>query len=162
MRIEKNLSHHKLEEALREQGCAVCRLVDRAGHRYLDNLLYELVNDPGVQTEFRESLGLCNRHAYQMLDFGDGLGTAVLYRVATRRLLEVLSEFSDDPNPQTSLRALLGRLPTTESAIPEPGTGCLVCRTEEKAEVSYLRALLDGAEDGSLDGLLGGPGAVCV
>jgi hypothetical protein len=47
-------------------------------------------------------------------------------------------------------------------AIPEPGTGCLVCRTEEKAKERYLLALLDGAEDGSLDGLLNGPGAVCV
>ena len=37
---------------------------------YLDNLLYELVNDPGVQAEFRDSLGLCERHAYLMLEQG--------------------------------------------------------------------------------------------
>jgi hypothetical protein len=37
------LSHHKLEEALREEreGCAVCRLVDKTGRRYIKGLLYE-------------------------------------------------------------------------------------------------------------------------
>lgn len=157
----KTFSHYELEEALRGTGCAVCRLVQHASHRYLDNLLYELVNDPGVRKEFKESLGLCNRHAHQLLDFGDGLGTAVLYRAATRNLLEFLSVVPDGSKPQASLRALLGRPPKAEPAIPEPGTGCMVCRSEGEAEERYLRALLDGAEDGSLEGL-DGPGAVCV
>jgi len=52
---EKGLPHHKLEEALREdrEGCAVCRLVDRTGRRYIEGLLYEDVNDPGVREGFR-------------------------------------------------------------------------------------------------------------
>ena len=158
----KSFSHYDLEEALRGRGCAVCRLVNHTAHRYLANLLYELVNDPGVQKEFKDSLGLCNRHAYQLLDFGDGLGTAVLYRAATRKLLELLSAAPDGPRAPAALRALLGRPPKADPAIPEPGSGCMVCRSEEKAEERYLRALLDGAEDGSLDVLLDGPGAVCV
>ena len=65
----------------------------------MDNLLYELVNDPGVQAEFRDSLVLCERHAYLMLDAGDGLATAILYRAATRKLLEFLSPVPDSPGP---------------------------------------------------------------
>ena len=53
----KGLSHYDLQDALRGRGCAVCRLVKRRGHRYLDNLLYELVNDPGMQREFRTRSG---------------------------------------------------------------------------------------------------------
>jgi hypothetical protein len=158
----KSFSHYDLVDALRSRGCAVCRLVNQAGHRYLDNLLYELVNDPGVQKEFKGSLGLCNRHAYQLLDFGDGLGTAVLYRAATRKLLELLPAASNGSRPRASLRALLGRPPKADPVIPEPGIGCMVCRSEGEAEERYLRALLDGAEDGSLEGLLDGPGAVCI
>jgi hypothetical protein len=72
---DKSFSHHDSREALQQQGRAVGRLVNRSGRPYLDNLLYELVNDPEVQAEFSDSLGLCERHAYLMLDAGDGLAT---------------------------------------------------------------------------------------
>jgi len=164
MGTEKGLPHHRLEEALREQkeGCAVCRLVNRTGRRYLESLLYESVNDPGVQADFRESLGFCSRHAYLMVGVGDGLGTAILYRAATRELLETLSQIPDTPKPHAPLRTLLGRPSKQQPAVPEPGTGCMICRSEESSEEAYLHALLDGAEDGTLDGLLDGPGAVCI
>ena len=64
----KGMSRFELEEALRQQGCAVCRLVERAGSSDLEYLLYDLVNDPDVQKEFRASLGLCERHAQRMLE----------------------------------------------------------------------------------------------
>lgn len=162
--LPKGLPHHKLVEALREQeeGCAVCRLVNQTGRRYLESLLYEDVNDPGVQAAFRKSLGFCSRHAYLMVGVGDGLGTSILYRAATRELLETLSQIPDVPKPRARLRALLGRPSKEEPAVPEPGRGCIVCRSEESAEETYLQALLGSAEDGSLDGLLEGPGAVCV
>ncbi len=158
------LPHHKLEEALRKQreGCAVCRLVNRTGRRYLESLLYEDVNDTGVQAGFRESFGFCSRHAYLMLDVGDSLGPSILYRAATRDLLEYLSRISGSPKPRSSLRALIGGSPKAGASIPEPGRGCMVCRSEEDAEDTYLRALLDGAEGWSHEGLLDGPGAVCV
>jgi Family of unknown function (DUF6062) len=161
---DRGLPHHKLEEVLREQreGCAVCRLVSRTGRRYLESLLYEGVNDPGVQSEFRGSLGFCSRHAYLLLDVGDGHGTAILYRAAARELTQILSRMSNAPKAQTPLRFLLGRPSTAEPALLEPGRGCMVCGAEEAAEEVYLRALLDGAEAGSFDGLLDGPGAVCV
>jgi hypothetical protein len=92
-------SHHDSREALQQQGRAVCHLVNRSGRPYLDNVLYELVNDPGVQAEFRASLGLCEPHAYLMLDVGDGLATAIQYRAATRKLLEFLWPVPDSPGP---------------------------------------------------------------
>ena len=38
----------------------------------------------------------------------------------------------------------------------------MVCGAEREAEIRYLRVLLDGAQDGSLGGLLGATGSVCV
>jgi hypothetical protein len=158
----KSIPHFKLEEALKQRGCAVCQLVKDAGLSYLDNLLYELVNDPDVQTGFRDSLGLCNRHAYRMTDMRDGLGTSILYRVVVRRELELLSQVSEPSKRSSVLSGFLWRSSTDTPAIPEPGIGCMVCRAEEEAEERYLRVLLEGAEDGSLEGLLDGPGAACV
>ena len=158
----KGMSRFELEEALRRHGCAVCRLVERAGNSYLDYLLYDLVNDPDVQKEFRASLGLCERHVGGMLEKGDGLGVAILYRAAVKELLGHLSEIPDAPRSQASLAKLLGRSTRVGPAVREPGDGCMVCGAEAEAERRYLRVLLDGTEDGSLGGLLGGSGGVCV
>jgi hypothetical protein len=158
----KGMSRFELEEALRQQGCAVCRLVERAGRSYLEYLLYDLVNDPEVQEEFRASLGLCERHVRGMLEKGDGLGVAILYRAAVKELLGLLSKIPDAPRSQASLAKLLGKSTKVEPAIPEPGDGCMVCSAEGEAERRYLRVLLDGAQDGSLGGLMAGSGSVCV
>ena len=70
----KGMSRFELGEALRRQGCAVCRLVEWAGNSYLDYLLYDLVNDRDVQKEFRASLGLCERHVGGCLRKGTDSG----------------------------------------------------------------------------------------
>lgn len=157
----KSLARHELEEALRREGCAVCRLVESVGRSYLDGLLYESVNDPGAQKEFRASLGLCDRHAHAMLEVGDGLGTAILQRVAVRALLDVLSKPPEEDGRRSLAASLFGRR-EEKPVFPEPGTGCMVCRAEDGAERRYLEVLLDGAEDGSLEGKLGGPGSACM
>ncbi|MDP9476997.1 MAG: DUF6062 family protein [Actinomycetota bacterium] len=158
----KGMSRFELEEALRQQGCAVCRLVERAGSSYLEYLLYDLVNDPDVQKEFRASLGFCASHAQGMLEKGDGLGVAILYRAAAKELLGRLSKIPDAPRSRASLAGLLGRSTKAEPIIPEPGEGCMVCDAERQAERRYLQVLLEGAEDGSLDNLVKGSGSVCV
>lgn len=159
---EKSLPHFKLEEALRQEGCALCRLVENTAHAYLDNLMYELVNDPAVQDEFKSSLGFCNRHAYQALKMREGLGMAILYGVAVREMESLLCRLADDPKPQNPFTGFLKRSSGDDLAIPEPGEGCMVCAAEDKAEERYLKVFLEGAEDGSLDSLLEGPGAVCL
>jgi hypothetical protein len=156
------MSRFELEEALHQQGCAVCRLVERAGSSYLEYLLYDLVNDPDVQKEFRASLGLCERHAQGMLEKGDGLGTAILYRAVVKELLGLLSKTPDAPKSRVSPTKLLGRPTKADPAIPTPGDGCMVCDAEDKAERRYLQVLLDGVQDGSLEDLVGRSGSVCV
>ncbi len=158
----KGMSRFELEEALRQQGCAVCRLVERAGRSYLEYVLYDLVNDLDVQKEFRASLGLCASHAQGMLEKGDGLGVAILYRAAVRELLGRLSKTPDAPRSQAFLPKFFGRSARVDPVIPEPGEGCMVCVAEGEAERRYLQLLLEGAKDGSLGDLVGGSGSVCV
>jgi hypothetical protein len=158
----RSIAHFELEETLRQEGCAVCRLVDQVGRSYLENLRYELVNDSDVQKEFRASLGLCNPHAHRMLAIGNGLGIAILYQATIRELLNLLSKVPEPLRPQTPLAVLLGYPSRAKPAVPEAGVGCMVCCTEDKAEERYLNVLLDGTENASLHGLLEGPEAVCV
>lgn len=164
---KKGVPHFELEDALTRDGCAVCRLVEEAGRSYVEALLYESVNDPGTQRSFRSSLGFCGRHARPMLSMNEGLGVAILYGVAAKEALGLLSGIPDAParpgaTLRTKLAALLGRGSRRGPAMPEPGDGCAACRVEEKAEGRCLHALVEGAAEGYLDGSLGGPGFVCL
>jgi hypothetical protein len=64
----------ELEQALRQEGCAICRLVLEGQERSLWILLWENVNDPGVRSDLRAGLGFCAEH------------TAALCHIATHRI----------------------------------------------------------------------------
>jgi Family of unknown function (DUF6062) len=88
---------------------------------------------------------------------------AILYRAALYELLGHLSKVPDASKSEVSLTKFFGRSTKEDPAIPEPGDGCMVCDVEQEAQRRYLRALLDGVAQGSLEqSLLDGPGSVCV
>jgi hypothetical protein len=72
--MNRTMSFYDLRDALSEPGCPICRLKARAAERYLDGLLWESVNDPGVRAQVRRLLsiyeaseGLCLPHFRQAL-----------------------------------------------------------------------------------------------
>ena len=61
---EKHLLYFTVLEAFQKaKGCALCELEAEATRRYLDSLLYESVNDPGVRENLVRAKGYCRRHA---------------------------------------------------------------------------------------------------
>ena len=89
---EKHLPYFTVLEAFQKaKGCALCELEAAGTHRYLDSLLYESVNDPGVREDLLHSRGYCLRHAHLLLGFQDGLGTAILYQDQARLFLDFLA-----------------------------------------------------------------------
>ncbi len=72
---------HDLREALSQSGCPVCRLVEVDTGRYLDNLLWENVNDPGLRREIRRARGFCREHTRMLASRpGASLGLALIAR----------------------------------------------------------------------------------
>jgi len=122
-------------EALQEtDGCALCELEARDMRRYLGNLLYENVNDVGVRANLVRSRGYCHRHAHMLLEFADGLGTAILYQDQVMRFARFL----------TSLRGLPARL--CRKKVPESWTHdalCPACAVQDESRRDYLRVFLD-------------------
>ena len=53
--MNKHTLYYNLRDAFAEEGCPICRLCSQAVDRYLDHLLYESVNDPGVRRNIRRS-----------------------------------------------------------------------------------------------------------
>ena len=159
---KKGASHFKLEEALHREGCALCCLVEEVGCSYLKNVIYESANNLDVHKKYRSSLGLCEHHARQSLEMNEGSGVAILCRATTQEILHILSKIPASPQPRKPLAVLLRSTTKAKRSILEPGDGCTVCQVEEKEEDRYLRALLEGAGDGSLHGHLNGPGTICI
>ncbi|WP_297497057.1 DUF6062 family protein [Thermococcus sp.] len=75
----------KLSETLQGRGCPVCRAMEKFEEDEIATILYEHVTDPGVRTKFRESMGLCTRHAWKTLEVALGnpllgpLGVSIIY-----------------------------------------------------------------------------------
>ena len=71
----------EVQEALKEPGCAVCRLASRSVGRLIQTVAYDQVNDIALRGELRAAHGFCNQHAYRWLrEARNVLGTAIIYR----------------------------------------------------------------------------------
>ena len=75
-----------LLDALREPGCPLCRLGDRAARRFIDGVLYESVTDPQMRATLVESHGFCPAHSEQLVAHHDALGSAIIYRSILKHL----------------------------------------------------------------------------
>jgi hypothetical protein len=144
----KPYSYYDLLERFAEPGCPVCALLKVAQRRYLSALLYEFVTDPGAQAQFRAARGLCNPHAWALLDQREGLvGVAILYEQAVSEWLDRLNEI-EPPISNGGLGRLFRRdLSGAGRLAPERECGC--CAQLAETERYALETLRDGLAEPS-------------
>jgi hypothetical protein len=132
-----------LLDRLSRRGCAVCGLLLHNENQYLDSLLYEFVNDAGIQQAFRLGHGLCNHHSWLLAHHhGYSLGVSILFEAA---LDEVINTLEKENSPfefsklETAVSGWFGGKANTrladklESEIP-----CLACASLCEAETRYI------------------------
>lgn len=153
--------YHQLRTVLLEQqGCPICHIGQNAGHAYLDGLLWESVNDPGIRATLTDSLGLCKRHSQDLLDFpGERLGVAILQNAI---LKEALLQLQTHPSPSSSPGWLRRKLRGHHQDIsaPEAASSCPACQQESAAESRALATLVEYFHN-DLDVLLRASGGLC-
>lgn len=137
----KHLTYFKLEKALAEGGCPVCRLTDAAVASFYEAFLYEKVNDVGLRAQFNADNGICNRHLYALLDRHDGLAIAVMYRPLLERIVDAVGSRAETP-----MNA--GR--------------CLFCGMEHEAEERYVTELANFLGDEELRTSFEGSDGLCA
>jgi hypothetical protein len=97
--VDKHTIYHEVLEAMRgAKGCPLCRLEADSVRRYLDSLLYESVNDPGVRAELVRARGYCRRHAHTLAGMRDAFGIAILYQDQVRLFAQFLADLPDTPS----------------------------------------------------------------
>ncbi|GAA5534052.1 DUF6062 family protein [Deinococcus aluminii] len=106
-------------DALEPAGCPVCRLTRSAAYHYLDSLIYEAVNDPGVRAALERSGGFCPPHFWLLTRVENPAGGVTML---TQALLE------EPP-----------RLPRQYAAHTWIGSGapCPACEVQAQAEDRY-------------------------
>jgi hypothetical protein len=163
--MKRTKSFFDLRDALAEPGCAVCRLNADTADRFLDSLLWESVNDPGIRRDIRQSQGFCRQHAWELIRDGSSLGVAILMHDLFKNLHRTIENARYQGVSALSVRrtqeALNRQLPSvaTEELVTQlsPQKACPACAQVSKMESIYLTTLLDhlGARGGS-DSLLPG------
>jgi len=76
----KLTSYYKLQEALGEEQCPVCFMLDKISTEYLDSVIYELITDYDTRQRVKAALGFCNWHAWKLAEMASAIGgVGILY-----------------------------------------------------------------------------------
>lgn len=102
--------YHDLRDAFGQSGCPLCRLSACTAERYLDTVLWELVNDVEVRAELNRARGYCQQHGWLLVRAGASLGIAILMRDVVKTLLDTVAENAVEDAPEAALLSLLRRL----------------------------------------------------
>lgn len=134
-----------LREALRREGCAICRLVREGEERWIWQVLYEFTGDPGVRAKFDRAFGLCHEHAYLLVkvveerELISGDGVARVYETIVRGYRQQLQEAATE--------LLRGHPARVRSTLQ--GTACPLCALSREAERRTIHTLLESLADSS-------------
>jgi len=153
--IKRDRLYSDLLEACGEPGCLLCRVTAAWVRRYLDYLLYERVNDPGVRATLRAARGFCVTHAWILTEgFGVALGTAIIQRDVLQAVLEAMDVGPSGRNGRSRAQEILRRL--------RPSTECPACAHRREVEDAAIQTLLKYLGDAQLAEALRGSSGLCV
>src|SRR5512146_2799232 len=78
---ERSTLYFEIVDALKAEGCPLCRLAQGGSDSYLRALVHEGVTDPALRQELRDARGLCYRHAWRLADWrGSTVGVSIIYQ----------------------------------------------------------------------------------
>ena len=138
----------ELYAALGEPGCALCTLTNQSAMRYVDNLLWQMVNEPEIREALNAARGYCQNHAWMLNRRGGALGVAILMHDVVKTALTVTDAKRGSPAKSRLTSFLRGggveeaedRQTADELAPQQP---CPICAHVQGFEHSLLMTLLD-------------------
>jgi hypothetical protein len=154
MMAEKDVLYHELLDALRADGCAICRLARKASDSYINALLYEGVVDVDLRQKLRDARGPCYVHAWRMAGRrGAVLGTAIVYR----DVINTLAKELEAPGK----RSLLGGKGSLAQRLAATAP-CPACSLEQDAVRRAIKTLLKHVADSEVAESYAAAGGLCL
>src|SRR5262245_7068148 len=155
---------------MRQGGCPLCVLVERAERKAVDLFLYDQVNDISRRDALRASRGLCLPHTAMLAEGRSALGVAILSRDIMRTMTAELEtetnrgarrergagENEQPVQPSVSsassavknfLSGMLGQTGAQVAGRIEPQAGCPMCAERPRIEAPLIAGLLHNLGD---------------
>jgi len=162
-------TYFDLCDALALPGCPICRLTESTVERFVDGLIYEKVNDPGLRSRIRESRGFCQQHARTLQRHGAALGVAIIMRDVLRDLLKATHAARSGPTQDRWYHRLARRLGHIKPSVPaliaaaSPQGACVVCEDVARLQKNCYEALWEAlADDGTFRATLKASDGLCL
>ena len=118
--MEKHLPYFSFIESIKKDTCPICNLVNKNIDKYIEDLLYEKINDIGIRKKFKENSGFCNYHAHLFLKYNDGIAISLLNKDI---LIDKINSINKKP-------PLIKKL--------KKKTNCQICELKKEYENHYL------------------------
>ncbi len=146
--VDKHFTYFTVLETLQKsKGCAFCDLKKKISFKYLDALLYEKVNDPGIRKELAKSNGYCHRHAHQLISLGGALGIGIIYNDQLSYFLKFIdSKKSKVSKTRHGKKRVQGNTGTVESMWIHEDM-CPVCIVEQETLSRYFVIFVDSLKE---------------
>jgi hypothetical protein len=136
-----------LIDEMEKSGCPVCNLLARDANKLLNTILYEYVIEPEMHGIFRASHGLCNEHGWQLVEMGNAMSIAVLYKAVVDEILKKMNSTISTGNSR-GMRRLFGRAENHAMADAlESEYPCPVCDKKNENEKRYIQVFRDHLSD---------------
>ena len=151
--VEKNISHMNVLDVFeKSKTCPLCDLNNATVSKYIDDMLYENVNDIGLRKKLAARKGFCSFHGELLLKHGDALGIAIIHIDQIQLLLNHLK------NAGNILSFLKG---------PEHGdwtghSNCLICEIRIEAEKRHIETFIELIDDNALRSYLDSSDGFCA
>ncbi|MCL5998324.1 MAG: DUF6062 family protein [Chloroflexi bacterium] len=158
-------TYFDLLEALRQPGCAVCRLVNDAVRQHIDIFIYENINNLARRDEIRASRGFCSVHtSLFMSGYGRLLSLATLEQDIMHNVLREIGDVIDKPDLFKKSN-LFSRTNAFAQAIRDallPRRSCPLCLYERDQETVVLGTLIQFIEDPDMRRALENSAGLCL
>jgi len=128
--MKKDTVFFELQEHMAENRCPICSLINKRIRQAMDAFLYESVNDLVVRRKLKESRGMCNYHARKLMEAGDPIAHAIIYR-------DLIEQAKEDISSQRADMLM----PYTEHK------GCYFCKSARDSEDIYIKCFWDAFSD---------------
>jgi hypothetical protein len=152
--------YYELIEQFGQGGCPICHLLSRDVDRFLDTLLYEFVNEPSMQNDFRDSRGLCHQHGWQITKQRNVLSIAILYHAVLDEVIQITNDHSSN-HPQQRMKRFFAPNRSLADGL-EPSAPCPACALVEENQARYIQILADHLSDAKLQSAYRASDGVCL
>ena len=143
----------KMEEAMKKNGCPVCRIEHDAAIQSVDSFLWENVTDPVTRKPINDAYGFCPSHtqllvAKEMMTSGPVLGVNMIYELLAKNVSHDIKRIERGRKPGRNIGSLLkkigfGRNQHQNASGLEPKQQCPLCMLVDQSAKNTLSTLFE-------------------